>query len=88
MAETRSTKKETVGIRRFDWDANVPGHSAGEPSASQISPGDILGRYTVRAILGEGGMGQVFAAFDPELHRPVAMKVIPRRPNDTPSSSV
>lgn len=37
-----------------------------------------LGRYEVRAVLGNGAFGSVFKAFDPELDRVVAVKV-PRR---------
>lgn len=38
-------------------------------------PGEILqGIYEIREILGTGGMGQVFAAFDHELDREVAIK--------------
>ena len=43
---------------------------------SGIGPGDCLGRYTIRERLGAGGMGEVFAAHDPELDRVVAIKVI------------
>ncbi len=42
----------------------------------EIHPGDRLGRYTIRSLIGAGGMGRVFAAFDPELNRTVALKVI------------
>ncbi|HEX7699888.1 MAG TPA: serine/threonine-protein kinase, partial [Kofleriaceae bacterium] len=37
-----------------------------------------LGRYMIERELGDGGMGVVYAAFDPELERNVAIKVIRR----------
>lgn len=37
-------------------------------------PGDTLGRYVVGRELGAGGMGTVFAAFDSQLERTVAIK--------------
>jgi eukaryotic-like serine/threonine-protein kinase len=41
-----------------------------------LSPGSRLGRYEIRSRLGAGGMGEVFVAYDPELEREVAIKVI------------
>jgi serine/threonine protein kinase/tetratricopeptide (TPR) repeat protein len=42
-----------------------------------ISPGDQIGRYQIRSLLGVGGMGQVYLAHDAQLERPVAIKVLP-----------
>ncbi len=42
-----------------------------------ISPGDQVGRYQIRALLGAGGMGQVYLAHDVQLDRPIALKLLP-----------
>jgi tetratricopeptide (TPR) repeat protein len=41
-----------------------------------LNPGDKLGRYFVLELVGAGAMGVVYAAFDPELNRKVALKVM------------
>jgi predicted Ser/Thr protein kinase len=41
-----------------------------------LSIGDRVGRYLVLSTLGAGGMGMVFAAYDPQLDRKIALKVL------------
>lgn len=51
---------------------------ASEPNTGSTEPvpGSAIGRYLVEAELGRGGMGVVLRAFDPELERAVAIKLV------------
>src|SRR5689334_20742350 len=42
----------------------------------ELSNGALVGRYVVRRTIGRGGMGIVYEAYDPELDRTVAIKVL------------
>ena len=42
-----------------------------------LNVGSRLGHYDVTALIGEGGMGQVCQTTDTQLHRDVALKILP-----------
>ena len=51
----------------------------GQPDDVAPSPGTLVGRYVVLSTVGAGAMGVVLSAYDPDLDRKVALKLLHRR---------
>src|ERR1035438_9962644 len=87
---------ETVAIA--DTPASTPARSQPRPSSltgssvrtsseGRFLPGDLLaGRYRVVALLGKGGMGEVYRADDLAVRQPVALKFLPESLGQNPAS--
>ena len=45
---------------------------------SNLKPRQLAGPYEIVSFISRGGMGEVYLAHDPRLHRKVALKVLPR----------
>ena len=72
---TRQVNREAVTMMRMD-DAE-PESQSHHGSNVVIGPGVVLqGRYEIQAVLGDGGMGRVFAARDRLKDEEVAIKVL------------
>src|SRR5262245_44777862 len=54
----------------------VPPVIPGTAPGASLARGTSVGRYLVLDLLGAGGMGEVYAAYDPELDRRVAVKLL------------
>src|SRR5438067_2121993 len=75
-AASRATDTDTVTV------AVAPPASALDAGA-KLERGTIVGRFVVVDSVGEGGMGVVYAAYDPELNRRVALKFLQGGKSDT-----
>jgi eukaryotic-like serine/threonine-protein kinase len=78
-----NSNADTLAPESAPLDAGADTMASAEPrvarsfrSDSPLRRGDCIGRYVVIDFLGAGGMGAVYAAYDPELDRKIAVKVM------------
>lgn len=82
-SEARTTSLERSGPRKGSTERRIFEDVADLSDSSKIGLGILtenvlVGKYEVRSMLGQGGMGIVYESFDTDLDRAVALKVLNR----------
>jgi hypothetical protein len=85
--DTCANCRQLVAIAATADDENVETQPEGQPAVKprgneSLKSGDRVGRYELQDVIARGGMGVVYAAYDPQLHRRVALKLISQRLGD------
>ncbi|MDI1446270.1 serine/threonine-protein kinase [Polyangium sp. 6x1] len=76
MDTSRESRAAAEALTRRDEPAAMPGDTRRPRAEAPLQPGSEVHRYVVLSRVGAGGMGVVYAAYDPELNRRVALKVL------------
>ncbi|MEO8554026.1 MAG: serine/threonine-protein kinase, partial [Kofleriaceae bacterium] len=57
-------------------DATTPVEGGPLSAHGELARGTVVGRYEIVRVLGRGGMGAVYAGYDPQLDRQIALKLL------------
>ncbi len=79
LSECAECREVVLALANDDAvDASAPTQPGYAAAGLDAVVGELVGRYVILNRLGAGGMGVVYAAYDPELDRRIALKLIRR----------
>ncbi len=76
--------REQGAAPELELGSATPVHSLVAEASPPLERGELVGRFVIMSRIGAGGMGVVHAAYDPELDRKLALKLL--RPDRYPSA--
>jgi tetratricopeptide (TPR) repeat protein/predicted Ser/Thr protein kinase len=83
IVSSLSDERVTRAFARGPDDAEMEARVADRLFGDELPAAPRIGRFTVLHKIGSGGLGVVYAAYDPQLDRRVAIKIVRRRSGAT-----